>query len=71
MLDRSPAPAPTSALTEAQLAARWVITPKTLQAWRLRGVGPAYIKVGHAVRYLPEVIAAYEAANTHKSTSAA
>jgi hypothetical protein len=28
------------------------LSPRTLQRWRLTGDGPAFIKVGHAVRYL-------------------
>jgi len=27
------------------------ISTKTLQAWRVKGVGPAYFKLGRAVRY--------------------
>ncbi len=65
----SSAPAST-ALTETQLASRWNINPKTLQAWRLLGKGPSYTKIGKAIRYLPEVVNANEQQNTETSTSA-
>lgn len=38
-------------LTEAQAAHLLCLKPRTLQMWRLRGTGPACIKVGSAVRY--------------------
>ena len=31
----------------------------TLSRWRQEGVGPAYLKIGKAVRYSPEAIQAY------------
>lgn len=70
-MSRTTPTTPTTALTEGELATRWAISPKTLQAWRLRGVGPAHTKIGNAVRYMPDAIAAYEAENTRRSTSAA
>ncbi|MCP5246083.1 MAG: helix-turn-helix domain-containing protein [Burkholderiales bacterium] len=57
------------ALTEAQLAERWSISRKTLQAWRLRGGGPRFVRIGSAIRYMLSDITAYEAANTHSSTT--
>jgi hypothetical protein len=47
-------------LTELDLASRWNVSVKTLQAWRLRGVGPRYLKLGGAVRYPPGMIEEYE-----------
>jgi len=29
----------------------WGIPPKTLTDWRYRGIGPAWFKVGRAVKY--------------------
>ena len=31
----------------------------TLARWRRKGIGPAYLKIGKAVRYTPEAIQAY------------
>lgn len=59
----------TKALTETQLAERWAISRKTLQAWRLRGDGPRFMRIGTAIRYMLSDITAYEAANTHNSTA--
>jgi len=58
-----------SAFNERQLAIKWAITPKTLQSWRLTGGGPKFVKLGKAVRYLADDVAAFEAANTHSSTT--
>ena len=48
-------------LTESQLAARWQITIKKLQADRWKGVGVPYVKIGRLVRYSPVEVDAYEA----------
>ena len=37
--------------SETQAALYLGISPRTLQAWRCRGDGPAFIKVGRSVRY--------------------
>jgi len=36
---------------ERQAAAYLNLSPRTLQAWRRRGDGPRYLKLGAAVRY--------------------
>ncbi len=39
-------------LTEAQAAVYLGgLTPKALQAWRVRGGGPTFLKVGRLIRY--------------------
>ena len=38
-------------LTEAQAADYLKLSIRTLQAWRMRGVGPLFVKAGRAVRY--------------------
>lgn len=38
-------------LTEAQAADYLKLSIRTLQAWRIRSVGPAFVRVGRAVRY--------------------
>ena len=44
---------------ELPAAAMLTIKVKTLQAWRVRGGGPRYVKVGRCVRYTPESLEAY------------
>lgn len=38
-------------LSEAELAHRWGISPKTLQRWRLLGKGPLFAKFSKRVVY--------------------
>jgi len=40
-------------LTETQAAKRLGLSVKTLQSWRYRRLGPPYIRLGGAVRYVP------------------
>ena len=49
-------------LTQAALARRWKVSPRTLERWRWLGRGPQYMKVGGQVRYRFADVAAYEAA---------
>jgi len=37
---------------------------RTLQAWRLRNVGPAYVRTGRSIRYRRRDLAAWIDANT-------
>jgi hypothetical protein len=50
-------------LNQHDLAARWNLSPRSLEKWRMLCIGPAYIKVGGRVRYLLEDVLAYEAEN--------
>ncbi len=50
----------TTALTETDLAARWSMSPKTLQRWRSQQIGPAYLKFGKQVRYPVAAVEDYE-----------
>ena len=43
-----------SALTDEQVARRYGLKTATLRAWRLRGQGPRFVRLGRAVRYLVE-----------------
>jgi len=52
----------TETLTEREAAPRIGVAPGTLRNWRRQGRGPAYLKVGKAVRYRPQDIEAYKAA---------
>lgn len=41
-----------SPLTEMEAAARLGLKVATLRAWRHQGRGPAYVRLGRAIRYL-------------------
>jgi len=56
-------------LTEAEVAERLAISPRTLQTWRYKGGGPRYLKVGSAVRYRPEDVAAWLERQTRANTA--
>ena len=57
-------------LTEEQTArALGNLSVKTLQRWRWAGRGPRFIKIGAAVRYDPEDLAAFIEAGRRESTS--
>ncbi len=52
-------------VSQKALATRWDKSTRTLEAWRQRGIGPDYVKIGRSVRYRLDIIEAYEAANLH------
>ena len=56
-------------LTEADLASRWAMSPKTLQRWRMTGTGPTYLKLGKRVSYPLNAVIAFENCVQHVSTS--
>jgi excisionase family DNA binding protein len=64
--DSAGAPAPnTYPLTEAEAAARLGLKVPTLRAWRNQGRGPAYVRLGRAVRYLAADLEEFLASNRH------
>jgi hypothetical protein len=57
-------------LTQVELAARWRISPRTLERWRWLKIGPNYHKFGGKIGYALDDILAYERrrrAETHSS----
>jgi predicted site-specific integrase-resolvase len=58
-------------LTQKTLAHRWGISPRTLERWRVLGVGPTFIKLNWRVLYRLEDVEAFEAAKRRASTSGA
>ena len=54
-------------LTEADAAARLGLKVATLRAWRHRGRGPAFVRLGRAIRYLPCDLEEFLHANRHGS----
>ena len=57
-------------LTETQASELTGLSVRTLQAWRVRGEGPVFVKLGRAVRYRRRDLLAWVDANTFNSTSA-
>lgn len=64
-----PTTLPPSLLTEEQLAARWALSVKTLQAARLKGTLVDFVKIGRSVRYRLSDVEAYELGQVRHSTS--
>jgi hypothetical protein len=78
MLNQQTHPAPAGAnsqqlltprLDENQAAAELNISKRTLQCWRVQGKGPAYLKLGRAVRYDRATLQNWLAAQERKHTS--
>jgi len=53
-------------LNQVQLARRWSLSPRTLERWRWRDQGPAYLKVGGRVVYRQTDIEAFERDAAHR-----
>lgn len=47
-------------LTQYELSKRWHLSPRTLEGWRLKGIGPAYLKISSRVLYRRSAIEKYE-----------
>ncbi|MGO4917723.1 helix-turn-helix transcriptional regulator [Pseudogemmobacter sp. W21_MBD1_M6] len=47
-------------LNQVELAARWKISPRTLERWRHTGDGPSFIKLGGRVIYRIADVEAFE-----------
>lgn len=56
-------------LNQVELAARWKISPRTLERWRWTGEGPAFIKIGGRVVYRLEDVETYEHTQLRASTA--
>jgi predicted DNA-binding transcriptional regulator AlpA len=62
---------PDAALNEAQVAEFLGVSVRTLQAWRVRGGGPRYVKIGRSVRYQRRQLVAFQQSHTVSSTTEA
>jgi hypothetical protein len=60
-----------AALNESQAAEFIGVSVRTLQAWRVRGSGPPYIKIGRSVRYQRRALVLYQQEHTVCSTTEA
>jgi predicted DNA-binding transcriptional regulator AlpA len=47
-------------LSDAQVAERLGVSPFTVRAWRHKGMGPRFMKMGRAVRYRARDVEAFE-----------
>lgn len=54
---------------EGTVARRIGCEVKALQAWRCRGFGPEFVKIGRLVRYDPRKVEAWVKSRTVRSTS--
>jgi predicted site-specific integrase-resolvase len=53
-------------LDQAMLAERWLISQRTLEGWRIKGIGPFPTKIGSRVRYRLEDVEKFETAHLSK-----
>jgi hypothetical protein len=58
-------------LSQVELAARWNLSPRTLERWRWVGIGPRFLKLGGRVTYRLADVEAFEAEQLRSSTSVA
>lgn len=58
-------------LTESEAAGRLGLKVATLRAWRNQGRGPAYVRLGRAIRYLVTDIEDFLSSNRHSPRSKA
>jgi hypothetical protein len=58
-------------LTEMHAADSLRLSVRTLQAWRTKGFGPAFVRAGRAVRYRRRDLITWIEANTVSPTHAA
>lgn len=56
-------------LNQSRLATRWHVSPRTLERWRWKGEGPAFLKIGGRVVYRIDEVVAFEQARERQSTS--
>ena len=59
----------TRALTEREVAELLGLSVATLRAWRHRGRGPRFLRLGRSVRYLPSDVAEFVRASAVDTTS--
>jgi predicted site-specific integrase-resolvase len=60
---------PIKHMNQVELAARWKISPRTLERWRWTGEGPCYLKIGGRVVYRLEDVEAFEQSQLRASTA--
>ena len=56
----STGPSAKTTLTDIEVASRLGVSRFTVRSWRLKGVGPRFLKMGRAVRYRTQDVDEYE-----------
>jgi hypothetical protein len=56
-------------ITEEEAARALGLSIRTLQAWRVRGGGPSFVKLGASVRYRRDVVIAFITDRSRETTS--
>lgn len=56
-------------ITPRTLAARWGLSEKTLERWRMTGNGPTFLKLGSRVLYRMDDVSAHEAVSVRRAPS--
>lgn len=59
-------PAPAQWLTPEDLANMWQVSPGTIANWRTNKRGPEFVRIGGLVRYSPEAVQTWLAAQPTK-----
>jgi hypothetical protein len=54
-------------INQVELSRRWRLSPRTIEGWRQRGIGPRFLKVGGRVLYRISDVEAYEAAELRET----
>jgi hypothetical protein len=49
-------------LTQKELSDRWRLSSRTLEGWRVKGIGPTYVRIGSRVIYSVEAVLKFEEA---------
>ena len=60
---------PDAAYNETEAASFLGVSVRTLQAWRVRGGGPRYLKIGRSVRYQRRALTSFQEKHSVGSTS--
>jgi Helix-turn-helix domain len=56
-------------LTQHDAALALKVSVRTLERWRVQGVGPRFVRLNHSIRYRPQDLDAHVAARVIGSTS--
>ncbi|HZP68734.1 MAG TPA: helix-turn-helix domain-containing protein [Pseudolabrys sp.] len=57
-----------SLLNEGEAAGSLAVSVRTLQAWRTKGIGPPFVRLGRAIRYSRRALIDWVHANTHATS---